>query len=70
MMKAKVVTQWLADGGRLLWSTYKSITGADAYERYLRHHQATHPDCAPMGERDFWRQHYAAAENKPGARCC
>lgn len=70
MNAIKVVTQWLADSGRLLWSTYKSIIGADAYERYLRHHLVAHPDEPALAEREFWRQHYAAAESKPGARCC
>ncbi|SMO41172.1 YbdD/YjiX family protein [Propioniciclava tarda] len=48
----------------------KGISGLDAYERYLRHQAAHHPDAAVLGEADFWRSRWANEEKNPKARCC
>lgn len=46
------------------------LTGQSKYAAYLAHHQTTHPDTPPLSEREFWRDHYAAQDANPGARCC
>ncbi len=48
----------------------RGVVGADAYERYLEHHQRTHCEVAPMSERDFWRDRTDAMERNPKSRCC
>ncbi|MEY8039278.1 YbdD/YjiX family protein [Saccharopolyspora cebuensis] len=48
----------------------RGVVGEDAYERYLAHHRAHHPDEAPLPEREFWRRHVDRQEANPGSRCC
>lgn len=50
---------------RFLW---RSLTGEDAYEKYLARHRREHPDHAPMSAREFWRARADDAEVIP--RCC
>jgi len=54
---------------RAFWRWLRAVSGDDAYERYLVHHAAEHPDSAPLGRREFfsWRQATAWAKVK---RCC
>ncbi|WP_279221369.1 YbdD/YjiX family protein [Actinomyces lilanjuaniae] len=52
---------------RRLW---RDMTGESAYERYLQRHCHEHPDCAPMGEHEFWRARAQAAEEKVSTGCC
>ena len=37
------------------WRALRRVSGDDAYERYLVHHAATHPELAPLGRADFFR---------------
>lgn len=46
------------------------LTGEGAYGAYCAHRSRTHPGEPVMGEREFWREHYAAQDRDPGARCC
>lgn len=49
------------------WQVVRGIAGERAYENYLAHHVARHPDVPPMSEREFWRYQ---GEREPTARCC
>lgn len=55
--------------GKVRWYL-EGMMGADAYRRYVDHHAATHPGCAPMSERQFWRDKYDWEERNPQGRCC
>ncbi len=48
----------------------RGVIGADAYDRYLEHHQRSGCPAAPMTEREFWRDKTDAMERNPKARCC
>ena len=39
---------------RAFWAWLREVSGDDAYERYLAHHAAAHPDRAPLGRRAFF----------------
>lgn len=47
-----------------------TLMGDRAYETYVTHLRAQHPDAAPVTERQFWRQRMADQDRNPGARCC
>ena len=49
------------------WQVLRGVVGERAYENYLAHHTAQHPDTPPMSEREFWRQ---LGDREPPARCC
>jgi uncharacterized short protein YbdD (DUF466 family) len=44
-----VVAAW-----RACWRALRTLSGDDAYERYLRHHAAAHPDCPVLSRRQFF----------------
>jgi len=52
------------------WQIARGVVGETAYERYLEHHRAHHPDREPLGEREFWRRHVDRGDRDPGSRCC
>ena len=47
-----------------------TLMGDRAYETYVGHCRAQHPDAAIPTEREFWRDRMAAQDANPGARCC
>lgn len=48
----------------------RAVMGADAYQKYLEHHNASaHPGPA-MTEREFWRDRMDRQDNNPQGRCC
>lgn len=52
-----------------LWRGLRTATGDDAYERYLSHHAARHPDTPPLSRRAF----YDAEQKRQWSRinrCC
>ncbi len=53
---------------------FRGILGADAYEKYLAHHErlAASGECSapPMTEREFWRDKTDRQEANPQGRCC
>jgi len=49
------------------WQVLRGVVGERAYENYLAHHTAQHPDTPPISEREFWRQ---LGDREPPARCC
>jgi uncharacterized short protein YbdD (DUF466 family) len=56
----------LASVGRYV----RAVMGDNAYEVYLAHHRATHPEDPPMPERAFWRERDDVQDRKPEGRCC
>jgi uncharacterized short protein YbdD (DUF466 family) len=50
-MAAPAVRQFLSAGFSLL----RGVTGDDAYDRYLEHHQRTHPDDTPLTAAEFFK---------------
>ncbi|MGA9873359.1 MAG: YbdD/YjiX family protein [Rhodococcus sp. (in: high G+C Gram-positive bacteria)] len=55
---------------RGVWWWITSLMGDKDYERYLAHMNRVHPGEPVPSERQFWRDRYAEADRKPGARCC
>lgn len=47
-----------------------TLMGDRAYDVYVAHLKAQHPDAVPLTERQFWRQRTAEQDRNPGARCC
>ena len=37
-----------------LWRSIRQLSGDDAYERYLAHHTACHPEAPRLSRRDFF----------------
>ena len=37
-----------------LWQLVRTLTRDDAYERYLHHHQCSHPGTRPLDRRAFY----------------
>ncbi|MBG6237136.1 uncharacterized short protein YbdD (DUF466 family) [Mycetocola sp. CAN_C7] len=56
----------LVSAGRYI----KAVMGDNAYEVYLAHHTANHPDTPPMPERMFWRERDDEQDRNPQGRCC
>lgn len=54
---------------RKLWHILRQLSGDDAYERYLAHHSACHPDTAPLSRNEYFlhRQEQKWSGIK---RCC
>ncbi len=63
-------TQAVRRGWRALSWYLNGVTGQSKYACYVEHERAAHPEREPLTEREFWRQHYAAQDADPGARCC
>ncbi|MBE9374612.1 YbdD/YjiX family protein [Saccharopolyspora sp. HNM0983] len=69
-MTARSTTARLRESARAAWQIVRGVMGETAYERYLEHHRAHHPDEPPLGEREFWRRHIDRGDTNPGSRCC
>ncbi|MCB4209181.1 YbdD/YjiX family protein [Arthrobacter sp. UM1] len=52
----------------------RGVVGADAYEKYLAHHErraAAGECCEPvLSEREFWREKTDRLDREPQGRCC
>ena len=48
----------------------REVTGESAYERYLAHVLADHPDAAILTRRQFERQRTDTRDARPTTRCC
>jgi uncharacterized short protein YbdD (DUF466 family) len=44
-----VVVAW-----RACWRALRTLSGDDAYERYLVHQAASHPECPVLSRREFY----------------
>ena len=54
---------------RRWWDGLRSITGDDAYERYLAHRRLAHPDEAALDRSQFYRAELERRWSEPN-RCC
>jgi uncharacterized short protein YbdD (DUF466 family) len=52
-----------------LWQFIREVTGDDAYERYLAHHLAHHPEHKALTRRDYFRHRQEQKWSKV-SRCC
>jgi uncharacterized short protein YbdD (DUF466 family) len=48
----------------------RELTGETQYDRYLERHAREHGGAPPLSRREFERRRIAAADAKPGGRCC
>jgi uncharacterized short protein YbdD (DUF466 family) len=60
----------LARAGRGVRWYVTTLMGDRAYDVYVAHLRAHHPDAEPLTERQFWRQRAREQDRNPGARCC
>ena len=51
------------------WKLVRQLSGDDAYERYLAHHTACHPDAAPLSRSEYFR-HCERQKWEGVRRCC
>lgn len=54
---------------RRLWQFIRRLSGDDAFERYLRHHAAAHPDDPPLSRGEFFKREQERKWNGV-RRCC
>jgi uncharacterized short protein YbdD (DUF466 family) len=54
---------------RRFWAGLRSITGDDAYDRYVEHCQLRHPDAALLDRGSFYRSELDRRWSKVN-RCC
>jgi len=59
----------LAGAWRRFWAGLRSITGDDAYERYLMHRLLAHRDEAALDRGQFYRAETERRWSEPN-RCC
>lgn len=52
-----------------LWRVLRQLSGDDAYERYLVHHAACHPERQPLSRRE-WFQRREQEKWSGVRRCC
>ena len=60
----------LARAGRYLAQGLRLMVGVPDYGTYLAHHQATHPECAPMSYEEFFNERQAARYASRAGKCC
>jgi uncharacterized short protein YbdD (DUF466 family) len=60
----------ILEGFRGFARYFGGVMGADAYAKYLEHHEASGHEDAPMSEREFWRDHTDRQDSNPQGRCC
>jgi uncharacterized short protein YbdD (DUF466 family) len=54
---------------RRLWQYIRTVSGDDAYERYLAHHAAHHQDEPPMTPKEYFCQRQVQKWSGV-SRCC
>jgi uncharacterized short protein YbdD (DUF466 family) len=54
---------------RAVWQWLRTVSGDDAYERYLHHHVHAHPESAPLSRRAFYDEHLTQKWSGVN-RCC
>ena len=55
--------------GKVVWYV-REVSGESAYDRYVAHRLACHPDEQVMSRRDFYRWRMDERDANPGSRCC
>jgi uncharacterized short protein YbdD (DUF466 family) len=53
-----------------VWNAVRSISGDDAYERYLEHLKRRHPESKPLSRRSFFRSEQQRRWSGGPNRCC
>jgi uncharacterized short protein YbdD (DUF466 family) len=64
------VTAAVHRGARWLRWYLREVTGESAYDRYVKHARAGHPDRPVLSRRQFERQRMDDRDARPQARCC
>ncbi|WP_426302204.1 YbdD/YjiX family protein [Arthrobacter sp. R-11] len=64
------VAETLRRGLRGFAAYFRGVMGADAYRKYLEHHEACGHPVAPMTEKQFWRDRMDRQDSDPQGRCC
>jgi uncharacterized short protein YbdD (DUF466 family) len=54
---------------RQVWQYLRQVSGDDAYERYLAHHQQVHPGDVPMTQEQHFKKRQEEKWSKV-SRCC
>lgn|GEM_PF-173374 len=54
---------------RAFWRALRTVTGDDAYERYLRHHAERHAGSPPLSRREFFESEQRRQWSRIN-RCC
>jgi len=49
------------------WKLLRELTGDRAYEQYLEHRAAAHPDEPVLPEKEFW---HLRTDSRPPSGCC
>ncbi|NYD78752.1 YbdD/YjiX family protein [Arthrobacter cupressi] len=70
MARPEAVAAPLLRGLRGVAAYFRGVMGADAYRKYLEHHEACGHSTAPMNERQFWRERMDRQDTEPQGRCC
>jgi uncharacterized short protein YbdD (DUF466 family) len=52
-----------------VWAYLRRVTGDDAYECYLEHQRARHPDARPLTRREYFKRRQDEKWSKV-SRCC
>jgi uncharacterized short protein YbdD (DUF466 family) len=60
----------LRQGARWLRWYLREVSGESAYERYVAHALAAHPDAPVLSRRQFERQRMDQRDDRPQSRCC
>ena len=60
----------LREGARWLGWYLREVSGESAYDRYVEHANAEHPDREVMSRREFERQRMDDRDARPQSRCC
>jgi uncharacterized short protein YbdD (DUF466 family) len=64
------VTTTIRKGARWLRWYLREVSGESAYDRYVEHTRAEHPDQEVLSRRDFERQRMDDRDARPQSRCC
>ncbi len=47
-------TAGMRKAAKTVWECVRTVTGDNAYDRYLQHHEQTHPGTPPLSRREFY----------------
>ena len=64
------MTATFRQGARWLRWYLREVSGESAYDRYVQHARAEHPDRRVLSRRQFERQRMDDRDARPQARCC
>ena len=64
------MTTTIRRGARWLRWYLREVSGESAYDRYVEHTRAEHPDREVLSRRDFERQRMDDRDARPQSRCC